>query len=147
MQFDRYNRVDDVARGCVSRQSQLGFLLLIVAQSAHSVEEYVTRLYDVFAPARFVSSLVSGDLAFGFLVANVMLVAFGFWCWAVPVRARWPSAPALAWGWAVVELGNGVGHSAMALARGGYFPGVLTAPLLILSALYLIARLVSRAPA
>ena len=29
------------------------FLWLIVAQAAHSVEEYLSRLYDVLAPARW----------------------------------------------------------------------------------------------
>ena len=52
--------------------------------AAHSIEEYTTRLYDVFPPARFVSSLVSDDLATGFVIANVALVGFGFWCWAFP---------------------------------------------------------------
>ena len=50
----------------LSRPSQLAFLLLVVAQAAHSVEEYVTRLYADFAPARFVSTLVSDDPATGF---------------------------------------------------------------------------------
>ena len=40
--------------------------MLILAQAAHSTEEYVFRLFDVFAPARFVSSLVSDNLAVGF---------------------------------------------------------------------------------
>jgi hypothetical protein len=42
------------------------FLFLILTQAAHSIEEYVTRLYQVFAPARFVSSLISNNLALGF---------------------------------------------------------------------------------
>ena len=129
----------------MERQSQLAFLLLILVQAAHSIEEYVTRLYDVFAPARFISGLISTNLPVGFLVANVALVAFGFWCWLVPVRSRWPSARAVAWGWAVVELGNGLGHTTMALARGGYFPGVLTAPFLIVGAIWLATRLIRTA--
>jgi hypothetical protein len=125
----------------MERPAQSAFLLLIVVQTAHSVEEYVTRLFDVFAPARLVSSLVSSDLAFGFLIANLALIAFGFWCWVFPVRLQWPSSRALAWGWAIVELGNGIGHSTMALARGGYFPGVITAPGLLLSSGWLMNRL------
>src|SRR6201987_5600794 len=42
----------------VKHRSQLVFLLLILAQAAHSVEEYATRLYEVFPPAHFVSSLI-----------------------------------------------------------------------------------------
>jgi len=43
----------------LEHRERLVFLCLILAQGAHSIEEYVTRLYVVFPPARFVSSLVS----------------------------------------------------------------------------------------
>jgi Protein of unknown function with HXXEE motif len=116
--------------GCPSR-AQLIFLCLILSQGAHSIEEYVTKLYEVFAPARFVSSLVSQDLALGFVVVNAALVAFGLWCWAIPVRSGWQAARGLMWFWTVLEICNGVGHSALALSRQGYFPGFATAPLLL----------------
>jgi len=93
----------------VSVKSKLVFLLLILAQGAHSIEEYFTKLYEVFPPARFVSSLVSSDLALGFLVVNAALVIFGLWCWAVPVRSGWPAAPGLVWFWTILELGNAIG--------------------------------------
>ena len=118
----------------MGRRSQFAFLFLILAQGAHSIEEYVTKLYEVFAPARFASSLVSNDLSLGFLVVNAALVTFGLWCWAVPVRSGWHAARGLVWFWTILELGNGIGHSALALSRGGYFPGVATAPLLLLLA-------------
>lgn len=115
----------------MEHKRQLVFLFLILAQGAHSIEEYVTKLYEVFAPARFVSSLVSNDLALGFLVANALLVTFGLWCWAVPVRSGWHAARGLVWFWTILELSNGITHSVLALSRGGYFPGVVTAPLLL----------------
>ena len=118
-------------------RGQLVFLFLILAQGAHSIEEYVTKLYDAFYPARFLSSLVSNDLSLGFLVVNGALVTFGLWCWAVPVRSGWHAARGLVWFWTVLELGNGIGHAALALSRGGYFPGLLTAPLLLLLAAWL----------
>ena len=118
----------------MKHRAQLVFLCLILSQGAHSIEEYVTKLYEVFAPARFVSGLVSQDLALGFLVVNAALVMFGLWCWAFPVRSDWQIARGLMWFWIILEIGNGVGHSALALSRGGYFPGVATAPLLLLFA-------------
>jgi hypothetical protein len=36
---------------------QASFFALVAAQTAHSLEEYVGRLYDVFPPAVFVSGL------------------------------------------------------------------------------------------
>jgi Protein of unknown function with HXXEE motif len=120
----------------VERRTQRAFVLLILAQAAHSLEEYVTRLYDVFPPARFLSSLFSDDLRTGFVIANVLLISFGLWCWAVPVRRGRPSALGLAWFWAVLELTNGTIHLGLAVVRG-YFPGVLTAPLLIATGAWL----------
>jgi hypothetical protein len=126
-------------------RSRAAFLALIVAQAAHSIEEYVFRLFDVLAPARFISGLLSSNLARGFAIANIALVLFGVWCYVARVHHGLPSARGLAWFWALLELGNGIGHSAFALARGGYFPGVATAPLLLGISAYLIARL-SAAP-
>lgn len=125
---------------------QLVFLLLILAQAAHSVEEYVTKLYDVFAPARFVSGLVSNDHQTGFLILNAALVGFGLWCWAVPVRSGWPATRGLAWFWTILELVNGLNHSVLALRQGGYFSGVITAPLLLLFASSLAVLQMARYP-
>lgn len=38
-------------------RSRFAFLVLVLAQAAHSAEEYIFKLYDVFVPARFVSGL------------------------------------------------------------------------------------------
>jgi hypothetical protein len=115
----------------MSPRSRWGFLALILAQAAHSTEEYVFRLFDVFAPARVVSGLVSNDLAVGFALVNAGLVLFGLWCYLARVRPGHPSDRVFAWFWTGLELANGIGHSAMALSRGGYFPGVATAPVLL----------------
>jgi hypothetical protein len=120
---------------------QLSFLALIAVQAAHSVEEYRGRLYEVFAPARMVSALISDDLDRGFLIGNVALVAFGLWCFFWPIRRGWRAATSLAWLWVGIELINGTVHSLMSLRAGGYFPGVATAPLLFALALYLAIQL------
>jgi hypothetical protein len=107
------------------------FALLILVQAAHSVEEYVFRLYDVFPPARVISGLVSTDLAWGFAVVNATLVAFGAWCYLARVRPGRTSSIALAWFWVVLEGANGAGHLLLAVSEGGYFPGAWTAPFLL----------------
>lgn len=110
------------------------FLALILTQAAHSVEEYAFRLYEVFAPARFISGLISDDLPTGFVLVNTTFVLLGLWCYAARVRRGHPSARGWAWFWIVLEFANGVGHPLLALSRGGYFPGFVTAlPLLVLS--------------
>lgn len=120
---------------------QASFLALLVAQAAHSIEEYIGRLYDVFPPARFVSGLVSQDLERGFVILNIALVAFGIWCFVWPVRRRWAAAPMLVWLWVGIELVNGIGHPLWSLRVRAYTPGVATAPLLLLLALVLSRQL------
>jgi hypothetical protein len=81
----------------MAQKSHRIFLCLILAQDAHSIEEYVTKLYEVFAPACSLGSPVSDDLGVGFLVVNAALVTFGLWCWTIPVRSGWRAARGLTW--------------------------------------------------
>lgn len=127
----------------VDARTRTAFLLLVAAQAAHSIEEAAGGLYEVFAPTRWLSGIVSDDPATGFVILNLAIVLFGLWCWAVPIRRHWPVARSLAWGWVVVEICNAINHAGIALARGGYFPGVITAPLLIIAAGWLAACLKS----
>jgi hypothetical protein len=117
------------------------FGALVAAQAAHSVEEYIGRLWESFPPARFFTSLISSDPELGFIVINITFVAFGVWCVAWPIRLRRRSAASLAWLWVVIEMINGIGHPAWSVREGGYTPGLLTAPFLLLLSLYLAFRL------
>jgi len=120
---------------------RLTFGALILAQAAHSVEEYAGHLWESFPPARFVTGLVSSDHARGFVLLNVLLFAFGAWCFFWPVRRGWPIAGSLMWLWIVIEIGNGIGHSLWSLREGGYTPGLATAPILLVLAVYLAYQL------
>ncbi len=126
----------------MDRRSRAAFGLLILAQAAHSVEEYVYRLFDVFGPARFISSLFSSNIAIGFAIANVGIVLFGVWCYLGRVRAPHQSARGFAWFWTCLEFANGLGHVVLSVRSGGYFPGLGTAPLLIVASSYLGGRLI-----
>jgi hypothetical protein len=126
----------------VDTRSRSLFIVLILAQAGHALEEYAFRLYDVFAPARAVSSRVVEDPAAGFIIVNSCLLIFGLWCYLARVRRGHPSAKGWVWFWIVLELGNGVGHLVLALSRGGYFPGMITAPLLIVVSVMLGRRLI-----
>lgn len=120
---------------------RVAFGVLVLAQVAHSLEEYVGRLWESFPPARFLSGLFSQDLELGFLTINVSLVTFGLWCFLWPVRRGWPSAVPLAWVWVGIEVINGIGHPLWSLRQGGYTPGVVTAPLLLVLAVYVALQL------
>ena len=122
-------------------RTRFAFLLLILAQAAHSIEEFLFRLYDVLAPARFVASWLGLPPALGFALANALLVLFGLWCWYAVVRRGRRGGRGLAWFWALVECANGIAHIALAIAAGGYFPGLATAPVLLGLGGWLVLRL------
>lgn len=130
--------------GASRNRFQLAFGLLVLAQAAHSVEEYLGRLWESFPPARFLTGLVSNDLERGFLIINLGLVAFGIWCFLWPIRHDWPSARYFAAFWIAIQLVNGVGHPLWSVNQGGYTPGVATAPALLLLAGYLATQTVRR---
>jgi Protein of unknown function with HXXEE motif len=117
------------------------FLGLAISQAAHSLEEFNFRLFEVLAPARYLSGLVSDDLASGFAVINTLIVALAFWTYFFRVRPAAAGAVGWIWAWALLELGNGIGHVLFAVSAAGYFPGVYTAPLLLVFSLALIFRL------
>jgi len=116
------------------------FGALIIMQDAHSVEEYLGRLWESFPPARFLSGLISSDRELGFIAINTGLVLFGLWCFLYPVGRGWPSASGFLWFWILIEIVNGVGHPLWSIREGGYTPGVLTAPILLVLAVYLAFR-------
>lgn len=120
------------------------FLALVVAQAAHSIEEYAGRLWEVFPPAAFLTGLISSNHEIGFLVANIGLALFGIWAFLWPVRGRWPSAVPLMWVWITIELINGIGHPAWAIVQRSYTPGLITAPVLLVLALLLLKELRSK---
>ena len=121
---------------------RIAFLILVLIQGLHSVEEYFGKLWKIFPPARLLSSLVSKNLETGFLLINIGLFLFGLWCWLLPIRRNYLFAPALIWFWIVIEMINGIGHPVWALYEGAYVPGVVTAPVLLILAVYLSRELV-----
>lgn len=120
------------------------FLLLILAQGIHSVEEYISRLWEHLAPARYVASQFGVSPPTGFIISNSLLFLLGIVCWLAFVRPARPSAGIVAWCWGIGEIANGFGHIALALGAGGYFPGLYTAPLLLAAGAWLVSRLGSR---
>jgi hypothetical protein len=113
----------------------------VAAQAAHSAEEYFGRLWETLLPASVVSRVFSSNPARGFLIANLVIVAFGVWCALWPIRRRWRIADLLMWGWVAVETANGVLHPVVSLILQRYVPGTVTAPVLLLLAIRLGRRL------
>jgi nitroreductase len=120
---------------------KFGFLLLVLSQAAHSIEEYSHSLWEVLAPARIASNLIASDPAVGFIIINTALVLFAFWTYFCPVSRNWATARRFLWFWIVLELGNSVAHLMFALNARGYFPGIYTAPVLLAISCYLALKL------
>ena len=121
------------------------FGALILVQAAHSIEESIGRLWESFPPARFVAGLASTDHERGFVTLNVLLVAFGIWCYLWPIRRQWGFAISLAWMWVVIETINGIVHPLWSIMNRGYTPGLGTAPVLLVLAIILASQLRQRA--
>jgi len=109
----------------------ISFLLLILAQGVHSVEEYFTRLWEVFYPARFISNLVSNDLEIGFLIINVSLFSFGVFSWFIIARKNNIASRTLIWFFIILEFINGIGHPIWALFEMDYVPGLVSSLIIL----------------
>ncbi len=119
------------------------FLLLICLQAAHSIEEYTFGLYDLLPYFVWLNAAAGPTFA----LVNILVVALGFWCYLYRVRPNAPSARAWVWGWAVVEIANGIAHPTWTLLSGRYIPGTFTAPLLFLVGVFIVWRLNAEEPA
>ena len=127
------------------------YLLLGVAQAAHSIEEMRAHLYEFFwtvtgmlhrAAPVFPQFRWSADT---FAAVNMVLIALLLGTVPfVDAGKRW--ALALAWVVAVVETLNGIGHLSGALYFGSYVPGAASAPLLLLLGIVLLRELCRRSP-
>lgn len=124
------------------RRAAATFLGIATAiQSVHFVEEWTTGFH-----ARFPALLGLDPMPLSFFVSfNLMWIAI--WIISVPLlRLRRRAAFFAAWFLAIAGVLNGVAHPMMALASGGYFPGLITSPLIGIAGVVLLRRL-SRATA
>lgn len=122
-------------------RSKIFFLILVLVQGLHSVEEYIGRLWEIFPPLRFLSGLISENPETGFLIINIGFFIFGIWCWFFPVLRNYNYARGLIWFWIVIEMINGIGHPFWALYEREYVPGVVTALILLILSIYLLRHL------
>ena len=124
----------------MSKKVKWFFLLLVIVQGFHSMEEYIGELWETFPPAKVLCSIVSDNLVNGFLIINIGFFIFGLWCWIFPVRKNYSYAPFLIWFWIVIELINGIGHPIWSIYQQKYTPGLITAPFLLVLAIILFRK-------
>ena len=124
----------------MTNKTKIAFLLLVIVQAVHSIEEYYGRLWEVFSPAKFVTGLVSNDHEAGFFIINISLFIIGILTWAAYMRNH-AFAKMIVVLLSVMEIINSVGHSIWAVGNIGYVPGLATAPFLFALALYIMISL------
>ena len=81
----------------MDKKIKITFLLLVLTQGLHSIEEYYGNLWEVFPPATLFCSLVSKNLETGFLIINIGLFVFCMLCWFFFVRNNYSYARNIIW--------------------------------------------------
>lgn len=113
------------------------YVLLGLGQAAHSMEEMSAHLYDFFWTATgllhsYVPSVPQFRMAADtFAVLNMGFIVF-FLATVPFVYAGRPWALFLAGVAGVIETLNGIGHLSGTIVFGGYVPGAVSAPFLLL---------------
>ena len=113
------------------------FLILVLLQGTHSIEEYVGHIWEVFAPARYLTGLISNNHELAFMVINIGFIVFGIFCWLFIKSKNSAMSAIIIWFWIIIELINGFGHILNAIFHREYTPGLITAPLILITALFL----------
>ena len=127
----------------VNKKIKIAFLLLVLTQALHSFEEYIGKLWEVFPPASYLSNAVSDNPENGFLIINIGLFIFGFTYWLILLPKHHLVYTGILWFWITIEIINGLGHPAWTIIRRSYTPGVATAPILLITAIYLARQLLT----
>lgn len=105
-------------------------------QSAHFAEEWFTGFHT-----RFPSLLGLDPMPLSFFV-SFNLAWIVIWIASVPLLGRSRRAAFFAaWFLAIAGVLNGIAHPLMALASGGYFPGLITSPIIGIAGAILWQRL------
>lgn len=124
----------EAANERIAASTALG--LATASQSAHFVEEWATGFH-----ARFPALLGMDPIPLPFFV-TFNLVWIAIWIVSIPfLRRGRKSAFFAAWFIAIAGVLNGIAHPMMAIASGGYFPGLVTSPVIGLAGVILWKRL------
>lgn len=124
----------DAAAERIAASTVLGVTTAI--QCAHFAEEWATGF-----PVRFPALLGLDPMPLSFFVP-FNLAWIGIWIVSIPfLRLGRRVAFFAAWFLAIAAILNGVAHPMMAVASGGYFPGLITSPVIGVAGVILWQRL------
>jgi hypothetical protein len=101
------------------------FLIGLAAQSLHFMEEFVTRFEDRF-PVLFGLPAWSENF---FVVFNLIWISVWILS-AIGLQKGYGYALFPVWFFTIAAVANGLAHPVLALIAHGYFPGLVTSPIL-----------------
>ena len=105
-------------------------------QAIHFAEEAGTGFHEAL-PAQFGLPSMSFSI-----FAAFNLVWLAIWMASVPgLRSSHPAAFFAAWFLAIAGMFNGIAHPLLAIASGGYFPGLVTSPFIAFASVWVWRRL------
>ena len=112
------------------------YFIAIGIQCFHFLEEYLTGFQTKF------------PLLFGYTWSDEQFVAFNLiWLGVLILNGVWLYSATrlsylLVYCFAVIGgIGNGIGHPLLSLRAGGYFPGLITSPLLLIIGIVLLNKM------
>lgn len=112
------------------------FLLGVSCQCLHFLEEFLTGFYIRF-PGFLGLPPWSGEF---FVTINLFWIAIWILS-AIGIRKHLQAAYFPVWFFAVIMAGNGIAHPLLAIAAGGYFPGLVSSPLVGIMGVLLLKKL------
>lgn len=126
-------------RRAPEERSRLANLLLlgVAVQCFHSIEEFVTGFHIRF-PGFFGLPPWSPELFVAFNIAWIAIWIFA----ALGLEKGWRLTLLPTWFFALGMTANGIGHPLLSAVTGGYFPGLVTSPIVGLFGAWLLVRLV-----
>jgi len=114
------------------------FLTGLAVQCLHFMEEFVTRFHD-----RFPALLGLPPWSENFFVTFNLLWLTVWILSAIGLQRGHRVALFPVWFFAIAAMANGLAHPLLALAARGYFPGLITSPLVGLIGILLWRRLMA----
>jgi hypothetical protein len=114
------------------------FLIGLAAQSLHFMEEFVARFQDRF-PALLGLEPWSANF---FVIFNSSWLCVWILS-AIGLRKGYRVAFFPVWFFAIAAIANGIVHPILAISARGYFPGLITSPLVGVAGVLLFLRLLA----
>src|SRR2546423_15685569 len=132
--------LQSISRGSrtMNRKIQSAFLLLVIVQAIHSVEEFIFRFYERFPPMTFIYQNAPQLARPAFAISNALLILIGLICFYYWVQPARKGATAVVRIWIIIESLNVVAHIVWAALIGGDNPGLVAGVFFFPGVFYLL---------